>query len=316
MSRGRTIEAGTTFGRLTVVTTRVPGEERVQVRCDCGTQKALTLTQLNKARSCGMHGIRKLGCGTGHRYTVDGVSVKGVTTLLGEGIPKEALIGWYAKQVAEYVADNLAEVSAMEWMSRAALISELASVPDKVRDAAADRGKEIHAIAENLLNGDAVEYDPALKGYVESCLKFLNDYEPVPLRTETVVASRQHGYCGTFDTVAWTASEGTSLIDWKSGNNVYAEVVAQFGGYWGAEVFADEQPDGEFIERPMSELGIENARVVHLREDGYDVYPVDDLPAAFECFLTATANARMRPRLDDLLGLPLLPPAHRLEGAA
>jgi hypothetical protein len=66
----------------------------------------------------------------------------------------------------------------------------------------------------------------------------------------------------------------------------------------------------------MADLGIENGRIVHLREDGYTVHPVDDLAAAFDCFLTATATARMRDRLPGLLGVPLLAPADRMESAA
>lgn len=316
MARGRTIDAGTVIGRLTVTTTRLPGEPKVAVRCDCGTNKNLTLQKLDKATDCGMHGIRKLGCGTGHRYTLDGVSVQGVTTIIGEGIPKEALNQWYADQVAGHVADNREDLTDMSWMSRNEVYNDLRTIPNRARDAAADRGKLIHDIAENLMNGKAVEYDPALEGYVRSCVQFLDDYEPRAIRNETVVASRAHSYCGTFDTVAVTPTEGVSVWDYKTGRSIWPESAVQLGGYFGAEVYCDENPDGTFTEHPVTELGIENGRIVHIREDGYDVYPVDDLPTAFQCFLVAAATARMRKHMGALLGFPLLTPALRLDGAA
>ena len=41
-----------------------------------------------------------------HRYKLDGDWVPGVTTLIGDGLPKKALIYWSARTVAEWVADN------------------------------------------------------------------------------------------------------------------------------------------------------------------------------------------------------------------
>ena len=41
-----------------------------------------------------------------HRYWCDGKPIQGVTTLLKGGLPKDALMYWSAKMVAEYVADR------------------------------------------------------------------------------------------------------------------------------------------------------------------------------------------------------------------
>jgi len=41
----------------------------------------------------------------GHRYRLDGMPVTGVTTILGGGIPKPALVRWAPRVVAEWVTD-------------------------------------------------------------------------------------------------------------------------------------------------------------------------------------------------------------------
>lgn len=48
----RIIPAGARYGRLTVTVQRNP-RERVQVRCDCGTETSLALGQWGRTRSCG-----------------------------------------------------------------------------------------------------------------------------------------------------------------------------------------------------------------------------------------------------------------------
>lgn len=47
--------AGTRYGRLVLTADRRPGEKRVAVRCDCGTEKRVTVSNLRQGitRSCG-----------------------------------------------------------------------------------------------------------------------------------------------------------------------------------------------------------------------------------------------------------------------
>ena len=50
----RIIPVGERYGRLVVTLQRNPGETRVQVRCDCGTEKAVRYSDLQRdTRSCG-----------------------------------------------------------------------------------------------------------------------------------------------------------------------------------------------------------------------------------------------------------------------
>ena len=55
-------------------------------------------------------GLERIETKRGHKYVLDGQPVKGVTTLIGSGMPKPALPYWSAKLVAEYVYDNFANL--------------------------------------------------------------------------------------------------------------------------------------------------------------------------------------------------------------
>ena len=128
-----------------------------------------------------------------HYYEMDGKRLDGVTSLLSEGVPKPALLPWGIKSVAEYAADNLDKL--IEWrdqgMSRAALVADLKNAPYQTRDEAANRGTEVHGYAEKLVAGEQVDPPEGLRGYVEACARFLDEWDVEPLHVETVVASRK-----------------------------------------------------------------------------------------------------------------------------
>jgi hypothetical protein len=54
-----------------------------------------------------MPGTRRVNSGRGHSYLLDGQKVDGVTTVIGNGIPKPALINWAAGTIASYVGERL-----------------------------------------------------------------------------------------------------------------------------------------------------------------------------------------------------------------
>ena len=54
MGAPKTIEAGARFGRLVTIERRLPGQDQVKCRCDCGTEVTATFRQLGVRRnSCG-----------------------------------------------------------------------------------------------------------------------------------------------------------------------------------------------------------------------------------------------------------------------
>lgn len=256
-------------------------------------------------------GIQRINNGKSHWYKLDGQKADGVTTLIGEGIPKPALIGWSARTVAEYAADHLDEITFMRPMGREAIVDALKSQPFRDSNAAAVRGTRVHRFAEELAQGVIVEVPPELVGHVEQCARFLDAYDIEPVLRETVVASRRHGYCGTLDLVA-----NGAIWDYKtSKSGIYGETALQEAAYLRADCYIDAgtevrcATEGNPWATLAETFGIERAFAVQITEDDYDVYPLDVSDETFEFFLSAADVARRagkkQERLRALVGDPL-----------
>jgi hypothetical protein len=248
-------------------------------------------------------GLRRINTRWGHRYELDGRQVDGVTTLLKDGLPKPALVGWGIKSVAEYVADNLDAVYGMQPMGRNAIVQALKQAPYSQRDDAARRGTEVHALAEKLIHGDEVEVPDALRGHVEAYARYLDEWQPEPVLVERPVAHRKGWYAGTLDTVVRLPDGRVCLDDIKTTRSgVYGETALQIAAYRFAEFYVST--DG--TEQPMESLGITDTRVVWVRADGYDVINVKADEDAFLTFKYVATVARAARGLNDLVGAPIL----------
>jgi hypothetical protein len=246
--------------------------------------------------------ITRRNYGKGHSYYVDGVKFDGVTTLIKGGLPKPALMYWSARTVAEYVADNLDAVRAMEGMGRNSIVAALKEVPWTARDAAAAKGTEVHAFAEKVINGQPVDVPEHVAGFVEACVRFLDEYQVDEIAVEATVASRQWRYAGTCDLLAnVTLPSGETVravLDYKTAaSGIWPDVALQMAAYRNAEVYVD--PAG--TERSLPDVGLsDTAYAVWLRADGYDVYPVNAGPEVFKVFNHLAYVAR---RTDDKKGV-------------
>jgi hypothetical protein len=256
--------------------------------------------------------------GVGHSYwLVDDKGVEtqipGVTTILGDAIPKNALKRWAAEQAAEYAVANWAELGQMPVLARGKAI---ATAWDTVRAEAAKRGTNIHRLAEKLQAGEEVEVPEGLEGLVESCVKFLDEWDVQPVLSETSVLNRSVPYAGTLDIVCDFAG-ARWLVDWKtSRSGVYAEAALQLSAYAHADVYINEAG----VEQSLAGLGIQRGAVVHLRSDGYDIHPMTIGDRAFSVFRHAAFMAEWlhwdkngddlgRHTRLDTLKLPVLQPA-------
>lgn len=205
-----------------------------------------------------------------HYYQLDGVKADGVTTVIGKTVPKPALVSWAAKSVAEFVADNQIEVTALYGEGRDRMVKELKGTPYRERDKAANRGTEVHALAEKLVKGEEVEVPPELAGYVEAYVQFLDEWSPKPILVEAPVGNRRWNLAGTLDLVAELPGGEIALMDVKTSRGVYPEVALQLAAYANAEFYME---DGREVE--MSSLGIASGYVIHVRDGSYQVLPVD-----------------------------------------
>jgi hypothetical protein len=92
-----------------------------------------------------------------HHYYADAEGTKeytGITTILGV-IAKPALIGWAAKMATEYIRENVAYAIPGEdggyWAIKPSVVEEARTAHAKKRDTAADKGTELHALVETLV---------------------------------------------------------------------------------------------------------------------------------------------------------------------
>lgn len=224
-----------------------------------------------------------------HRYKLDGQWVPGVTTILGV-LDKPAIPKWAAAQVAEYVADNPDGIAALRSLGRDPMVHALKGIPWQRRDDAATRGTDFHGYAERILNGESVDVPDPLVGYVESALRFMDDYRIEPLLTEAAVGSREHQYAGTADIIA-DSTIGRAIWDWKSGKAIYPRFALQLAAYAHAEFAVVDS-----AEVPIPEC--EAAYGVHVRADGYSVVPLKFSRRVFDEFLAVKTTYDINKRVE------------------
>ena len=176
-----------------------------------------------------------------------------VTTLIGEGLPKDALKWWARNVTAEYAVDKHRTVgSLLEDGDRDGAIEFVKAGLNKVRGAAAMRGSQLHRHAEALAYGEQPDVAPDELAYVEQYRRFLTDHRPVFHMAEAAVYNRTHRYAGTLDALvelpAWPgrllvmdAKTSSKLKTDQGGKPPYPEIALQLVAYKHAE-FVDPRP--------------------------------------------------------------------------
>jgi hypothetical protein len=246
--------------------------------------------------------VRRRNFGKNHAYYLtqeDGTEIKldGVTSLLGDGLPKPALINWAGNVTAAYAVDHWDELTAKATSVR---LKELQGAKYADRDLAAAKGSLVHDLAEKLIAGEEVPVPDDVAGHVESAVAFLNDYKIRPILTETTVFNVQRHYAGTLDMVVTSDlpehAGKVILADWKtSRSGIYDEAALQLSAYGNAECYIDAQG----VEQPMAALGVTDHWGVWIRPDGYDVYPLDRSESTFLFFQYIATVARRARRLKE-----------------
>src|SRR5262249_54178231 len=139
--------------------------------------------------------------------------------------------------------------------------------------AAGAKGTAVHKLAEQLIKGEEVTIDGAVKGYVEACVQFLDDFAIEPVLTEPALFSREYQYAGSADFFATAVkADGTTvrvLGDYKtSASGPWGSMAFQLAGYRYADFYLG--PGGEELAVPE----VDECWIVWLRADGYDVVPM------------------------------------------
>lgn len=246
--------------------------------------------------------IRRVETAKGHHYLdANQRRVPGVTTILSGGLPKPALINWAANSTAEYAIDHWDELLTLDPSKR---MKKLQGARYEERDAAANRGTQVHDLAEKLARGEEIEVPDPIAGHVESYVQFLDEFNPKPILIEATVYSNKHGYAGTLDAIFEFPSLGKTLLcDIKTNRSgIFGETAAQLAGYR----YADCYLDGDGDEQPMPV--VDGCAAIHVRADGYDLIPVTAGPQQHRDLLYAAQVKRFIDESRDLVGNAVTPP--------
>lgn len=249
--------------------------------------------------------FRRKDTARGHHYVDrDGTRVPGVTTILGDGVPKPALINWSANETAAAAVNRWDELAQMPPAQR---LEALKKARYETKDAAANKGTELHLIGEHLIKGEGVQVAPELVPYAEGYARFLEAFDVEPVHVEFSIASYRYGYAGTADLIARLTIPGVgrvlALVDLKSNRSgIFGETALQLAAYRYADVLI---PAGA-PEQPMPEVDATYA--VHITPSGSHLIPVTAGPEQHRQFLYAQQVAQWSKASSDLVGPAIVPP--------
>ena len=248
------------------------------------------MTTLTPSNDVSQHELTffRIDKGRNHHYVDQaGNKIPGVTSILGDGMPKPALLPWGIKSVSEYAVNNWEELSKLPISDR---LTTLKGSPYAERDAAANRGTEVHRFAEMLIKGEAVSPPLEIRPYVENYARFLDEWEVEPYLVEVSIVNHRVRYCGTLDMVVRIPKLGDGLFiaDIKTNRSgVYGETAFQLAAYANAERY---QQDGLEYDFPK---GIERGFVIHVTAEACKLYELPITPKVFRqfCYVAEVAKA-------------------------
>lgn len=219
--------------------------------------------------------------------------VPGITTVIGV-LDKPALVGWAKRETAIAALRNWDAVRAMveQYPPSGELafhpaVSFLKATPGYQRDAAADLGTRVHAIAEAVAKGEKPRVDDDTMAFAEAYIRdFLEPYKPKfhALYTEAMVYhSGADGsslpYGGTMDT--FCEIDGTVwLIDYKTTKSgAYPETALQLAAGRFAEFIGRA---GDPKRYPVPNVG--RCGVLWVRPEGAELIPYRVTAREFQAF--------------------------------
>jgi hypothetical protein len=214
-----------------------------------------------------------VGTGRWHTYSLDGERVPSVTTIIGKATGKPGLVKWAAREAALWAAahvDELAVLGDQSWTREAAAAS------DRVRDASAKAGSQLHLIAERLVFGDPVPdedtdglpFPDDVRRMGEQVARFHDAWDVAPVLVECPVFHEGDRWAGTLDLVADMADGARWIIDYKTGQSgVWAETALQVAAYRNATHC--QLGDRDLLMSPTDKAG-----ALWVRPDGWELVPL------------------------------------------
>lgn len=244
---------------------------------------------------------------TSHSYIDgNGQRMPGVTTILGDGLPKKALINWAANATAEAAINRWDEYADMPPAQR---LTALKEARYETTDRAKRRGTEVHGYAEKLVQGEQVTGVPEeLRGHVEAYARFLDGFDVAPVLVEVVVVNYVHGYAGTLDLIADIQCPLCNrvcrwLLDVKTNEKgIYGETALQLAAYRYAEFYVDNEGQ----EQPMLEVA--HCGAIHVTSSDAVLIPTTSELAQYAMFRIAGKVRDWDATSRELIGAPISVP--------
>ena len=212
-------------------------------------------------------------------YTIDGKLYRRVTSMLGGGIPKPALVGWGIKSVAEYAWENQ---DVWSQLNKTDAVKLLKNSPYSQRDDAAARGTAVHKALEAFL-GKTLMPDNLTddeQACANAAADFLAERDSKYLGTEITVFNDSIGYAGTLDLWEIDRNGQTWILDYKtSKSGVFPDMAIQQVAYQRAEyalVKARSLPGEKSIAKviPWTTEYCKRLGIVHVTPDGATLHSI------------------------------------------
>lgn len=223
------------------------------------------------------------------------VSVTSITGLL----PKN-LVWWAGNAVADCAFNKQDEWRHLP--TKEERFDYVKRAHQRIKESAADLGTEVHRLFESMNLGTQPPTWPLpVRAKMRAIEQFVADVSPRIEAAEVKVYSRTHGYAGTCDLIAEIDGR-LAVVDLKTSKSVWPEAALQVSAYARADfLVADPHHPGAVQENKRGQKryytwsgpaedeiampAIEAGYVLHVRDDGYDLYPVADLDESFAMFL-------------------------------
>lgn len=237
----------------------------------------------------------------GHRYSLDGEWVPSVTSATSV-LDKPALRAWYARQAAQWAASNPDQLTAL---GHDTFVDTACGAPQRAMNAAAGKGTDLHAHAQQLATTGATDAPEDQWPYVEAAADFLDTHQVETLASEAFCFHDTFSYAGRLDLLATLSDGALWLLDFKTGSGVYPDVALQLAAYrYASHLVKDLAADDEQMP-PIARCG-----VVWVRPEGWQLIPVNADREAWTGFLSCLALYQFTKRkADTILGAPMPRPA-------
>jgi hypothetical protein len=272
-----------------------------------------------------------------HRYFDHGAGpLTSVTTAMKLYDKSDALVGWAKKETSRFAMANLHVLVAHREHSGEGIIEEgcppcetevkrrnkvgmaesariwVSSIPDLIKDSAADLGTRVHGVAEKIANGIVDLPDLDVAPFALQYQEWREAFRPAYHAIEYVGVNRTHGYAGTGDFVASLDHpdyDGVWAIDIKSHTKdtplpatYYPETGMQLAACSRLEVVGTDVvhlPNDALLARdvrPFTDITppIRGHAVLLLGREDYRFVPYAVTDRTFEAFLSCLSLSRWR----------------------